>query len=129
VVAVDVDPGMLRYIHHRSLADGVKNVEVRLAPADDPSVPTEADIVFACDVLHHVKGLDAWLGALFAETRPGAKLVLVEFKEGELPEGPPASVKIPRAELLKKVTGAGFRLVAERADLLPYQTFLTFERP
>jgi hypothetical protein len=33
--------------------------------------------------------------------RPGAKLVLIEFKEGKLPEGPPEHGKIPRADLLK----------------------------
>jgi len=55
--------------------------------------------------------------------------VLVEFKEGDLPEGPPESVKIPRDKLVALVIKAGLVLAAEQADLLPYQTFLVFRKP
>ena len=61
--------------------------------------------------------------------RPGARLVLIEFKEGNLPEGPPESAKITRAQMLELVAKAGFTLASERADLLPYQTFLVFRKP
>jgi hypothetical protein len=58
----------------------------------------------------------------------GARLVLVEFKEGDLPEGPPESVKITRKQMLDLAAKAGFSLESERADLLPYQTFLVFRK-
>ena len=45
--------------------------------------------------------------ALLLEMKSGARLVLIEFKEGKLPEGPPEAVKVPRAELVKLVTTAG----------------------
>lgn len=54
---------------------------------------------------------------------------VVEVKEGKLPEGPPESVKLPRAELVKLVTGAGLTLESEQPELLPYQTFLVFRGP
>lgn len=53
----------------------------------------------------------------------------MEVKEGKLPEGPPESVKLPRAELVKLVTGAGLTLESEQPELLPYQTFLVFRGP
>jgi hypothetical protein len=31
--------------------------------------------------------------------------------------------------MIKLVTDAGLTLASERADLLPYQTFLVFQRP
>ena len=58
-----------------------------------------------------------------------ARLALIEFKEGDLPEGPPESMKIPRDELVKLVTDAGLVLASEHAKLLPYQTFLVFKKP
>jgi hypothetical protein len=70
-----------------------------------------------------------WLAKLVNEMKPGARLVLIEFKEGDLPEGPPESAKISRAQLLELVTRAGLTLASERTDLLPYQTFLIFQKP
>jgi SAM-dependent methyltransferase len=129
VVAADTEAEMIRHIHHRAMSEGVQNVEVKLIQPTDPAVPVEADLVFICDVLHHVADRPAWLGKLSAEMRSGAHLVVVEFKEGNLPEGPPEAAKIPRAQLLQLFAKAGFVLDSERKDLLPYQVFLVFRKP
>ena len=128
VVAMDVEPEMIRHIHHKAMTEGVKNIEVLLGKPDDPSLSAGADLVFMCDVLHHVAGRTAWLAKLTSEMKPGARLILIEFKEGKLPEGPPESVKIPHAELVRLVTEAGLVLDDEKPDLLPYQTFLVFRK-
>jgi 2-polyprenyl-3-methyl-5-hydroxy-6-metoxy-1,4-benzoquinol methylase len=128
VVATDIEPEMIRHIHHKAMTEGIRNVEPVLAAADDPKVPAEADIVFVCDVLHHVSDRPAWLLRLHDEMKPGARLTLVEFKDGDLPEGPPAALKIPRDEMLRLVRASGFVLIGEEKDLLPYQTFLVFRK-
>jgi ubiquinone/menaquinone biosynthesis C-methylase UbiE len=79
-------------------------------------------------VLHHVTNREAWLGALARELRPGARLAVIEFREGRLPQGPPEAVKIPKAELIRLVQEAGFTLETDDPALLPYQTFLLFRR-
>ena len=129
VIASDIEPEMIRHIHHQAMTQGLRNIEVTLGKPDDPGVPREADVVFICDVLHHVPDRAAWMGKLGAEMKPGARLFLIEFKEGALPEGPPESMKIPRAELIALATGAGLTLDGEKPELLPYQTFLVFRRP
>jgi ubiquinone/menaquinone biosynthesis C-methylase UbiE len=91
VRAIDIEPEMLRHIHHKVLSEGASNVEVVLATLDDPHVDSRTDVVFICDVLHHVEERRAWLERLHEETKPGARLVLIEFKEGDLPQGPPIS--------------------------------------
>jgi hypothetical protein len=60
--------------------------------------------------------------------KPGARLAIIEFKEGTLPEGPPASAKIPRAELLSLAARAGLGLDSEKLGVLPYQVFLVFKK-
>jgi SAM-dependent methyltransferase len=128
VVAADIEPEMIRHIHHKLTSEGITNVEAVLIKPDDPGIPGDADLVFVCDVLHHVPDRAAWLGKVAAEMGPGAKLVLVEFKEGNLPEGPPESVKITRSQMVELAAKAGLALDAERADLLPYQSFLVFRK-
>jgi SAM-dependent methyltransferase len=128
VLAIDVEPEMVRHVHHRVVTEGIPNVQAVLADPKDPSVPPEADVVFVCDVIHHVEGREAWLRKLAAETRPGARLVVIEFKEGNLPEGPPEAVKIPNARLVELLRDVGFVLKTDDPKLLPYQTFLVFER-
>jgi ubiquinone/menaquinone biosynthesis C-methylase UbiE len=128
VVALDVEPEMIRHVHHRTLQEGVPNVQAVLIKPDDPGVPAGVDLVFVCDVLHHVPDRARWLARLAAELRPGARLVVIEFNEGELPQGPPAAMKIPRAEVVKLVGAAGFALERERRELLPYQTLFVFRR-
>jgi ubiquinone/menaquinone biosynthesis C-methylase UbiE len=129
VIAADTEAEMVRHIHHKAMADGAANVEPVLIQPADPQIPGEADLVFACDVLHHVADRAAWLGKLVTEMKAGSQLVLIEFKEGQLPEGPPESAKITRAQVLELATRAGLRLDSERPDLLPYQTFLVFRKP
>ena len=128
VVAIDIEPEMIRHIHHKAMTEGIHNVEPVLTSAEDPKVPASADIVFLCDVLHHVSDRKAWLSRLHDEMKTGARLVLVEFKEGDLPEGPPAALKIPRDEMVSLVQGSGFVLAGEEKDLLPYQSLLVFRK-
>jgi ubiquinone/menaquinone biosynthesis C-methylase UbiE len=129
VVAADTEAEMIRHIHHRAMSEGVQNIEATVVQPGDPAVPADADVVFVCDVLHHVADRGAWLAKLSAEMKPGARLVLIEFKEGNLPEGPPEAAKITRSQMLELVTGAGLTLTSERDALLPYQTFLVFRKP
>jgi 2-polyprenyl-3-methyl-5-hydroxy-6-metoxy-1,4-benzoquinol methylase len=128
VIAVDIDPEMVRYIHHKVMSSNIKNIEVVLASADDPKIPGKADVVFICDVLHHLKDRTEWLAKLSAEIKKGTKLVLIEFKEGNLPEGPPEKMKISAKEMLTSVSGAGFAFIKKDTTLLPYQNYFVFEK-
>jgi len=128
VVAADLEPEMIRHIHHKAMSEGVTNLIPVIIKAEDPQVPGEADLVFVCDVLHHVQDRAGWLKKLTSEMKPGARLVLIEFKEGKLPEGPPETVKIPRKQLIELVGQAGLALEGEKADVLPYQLFLVFRK-
>jgi SAM-dependent methyltransferase len=128
VIAADTEAEMIRHIHHRVVGDGIKNIQVVLTKPNDPEISKDADWVFISDVLHHVPDRSAWLGRVAAEMKPGARLALIEFKEGKLPEGPPASAKIPRAQLLALATKAGLTFDSEKLKILPYQVFLVFQK-
>ncbi|MBI5532606.1 MAG: methyltransferase domain-containing protein [Deltaproteobacteria bacterium] len=128
VIATDVQPEMVRYLEQRAASEGARNVQAVLATPEDPTVSGEASTIFLCDVLHHVEHPAKWLARMHQEARVGARLVVVEFKEGDLPQGPPASMKLTRAETIRLVTTAGFKHTGELAVELPYQYVVTFER-
>jgi SAM-dependent methyltransferase len=129
VIAADTEAEMIRHIHHKVMSEGIQNIQAVLIKPDNPQVTKEADWVFICDVLHHVPERSKWLGLIATEMKSGAKLALIEFKEGKLPEGPPESAKIPRAQLVSLANKAGLALDAEKLNFLPYQVFLVFRKP
>jgi ubiquinone/menaquinone biosynthesis C-methylase UbiE len=128
VYAIDIEPEMLRHIHHKAIMERVNNIEVIKADFYDPKVPADTDLVFVCDVIHHVKSRDVWLKKLSIQMKKGALLVVIEFKEGDLPEGPPAAVKIPKKKLIDMILENNFSLDMDKLDFLPYQTFLIFSK-
>ena len=129
VIAEDPEPEMVRHVHHRVMTEGITNVQAVLSKPDAPEIDRAADWVFICDVLHHVPDRPAWLGRIAAAMKPGARLALIEFKEGKLPQGPPESAKIPRAQLVSLLQTAGLTFDGEVRELLAYQVFLTFHKP
>lgn len=128
VIAIDSQPEMIRHVHRKAKTEGVANVIAQVATSEDPQLPPGSDLVFICDVLMHVKDKAAWLGKIHDQMRPGSRLALIDFREGNLPEGPPESIKVPKAEILRICRQAGFELQADHDALLPYQQFLVFRR-
>jgi ubiquinone/menaquinone biosynthesis C-methylase UbiE len=128
VLAADLEPEMIRHIHHKATTEGYTNVLPVIIKGNDPQISPEADVVLVCDVLHHVADREKWLKRAVSEMKPTARFVLIEFKEGKLPEGPPEAAKIPRKQLIEMVTKSGLRFEAEEPELLPYQVFLVFRK-
>lgn len=129
VIATDIQPEMVRHMHHKVMSEGIQNLRAVLGDAADPGIPPEADLVFVCDVLHHVPNQPVWLGKLASQMKTGARLALVEFKQGKLPQGPPERLKLSRTKQLKLAKDAGLVLDEEKPKLLPYQTFMVFRKP
>lgn len=128
VFAADVEPEMIRHIHHNAMLKGIQNIEVKLIDAVKPEIPENIDLVFMCDVMHHIADPIEWLKGVVSQLPEGARLALIEFHEGEIPQGPPASVKMPKTKLMEITSAAGLALEREITGLLPYQTFFIFKK-
>jgi len=128
VIAIDTQPEMVRHVHRKVITGEWPNVRAQVGKADDPGLPSDADLVFVCDVLLHVPKKTEWLKKIYSEMQAGARLVLIDFREGNLPEGPPEAIKVPKSEVLRMCKEAGFKLKEDRSDMLPYQNFLVFEK-
>jgi SAM-dependent methyltransferase len=129
VIAIDNDPEMIRHIHRKARSEGFANVIAQLATSEDPQLPVGVNLVFLCDVLMHVRHRDPWLKKIHDQMPEGGRLVLIDFKAGHLPEGPPEAMKVPKTKILEICSQAGFQLETDHSLLLPYQEFLIFRRP
>jgi SAM-dependent methyltransferase len=122
VFAVDIDARLLEI----SLKSAPGNVTPVLASPDNPRLPEGAsDLIFFCDVLHHIENRGAYLEKVKLALKPGGRVVVIDFQKRKLEIGPPPEMKIDRADMVKEFEKAGFRLIEEQG-FLPYQYFVVF---
>lgn len=124
VYAVDIDKNLLA----KAGKEAPPNVEMVLAAPDDPRLPPQSvDMIFFCDVLHHIENRPAYYAKLAKALKPGGRIVVIDFHKKELPVGPPPSMKLSDEEVVAEFDKAGFAL-SKRLEFLPYQYFLFFEK-
>ncbi len=122
VYAVDIDEQLLAAVRK----DAPANVTAVLAAPDDPRLPdSSVDVIFFCDVLHHIGNRAAYYPRLAKALKPGGRVVVVDFYKKPLPVGPPLSMKLSDSEVIEEFQKAGF-VLARRLDILPYQYYLWF---
>lgn len=121
VIAVDIEASLVSWMADRAQKEGTTNVEARLGAADDPKLrPAEADLVLLVDTYHHIGERVAWFTRVRGAVKPGGRLVIVDFKPGDIPIGPPEEMRIPEAQVVAELTQAGWT-DGGGLDLLPYQ--------
>jgi SAM-dependent methyltransferase len=123
VYAVDVEPRQLDALRERLRAGGIDNVVPVLASYSDPHLPPAGiDWIFVVDTYHHLEQRVAYLRGLRGDLAEGGRLVILEYKPGELPVGPPAGHKLSHETRFAELREAGFELV-EGYDTRTYHDF------
>jgi len=127
VLAVDIDPEMIRYLNRRVRDAGVRNVQTILAEPADPLLPdASVDRFVVVDTWHHIEKPLDYLARMKRILKPGGQVVMIDYHKRELPVGPPVEIKIARDELVRQMEANGFQLAKEHT-FLPYQYFIVFE--
>lgn len=127
VLAVDINPGMLTYLEEKAKENDLKNIQTILAEPDDPKLPpSSADLIFLCNVAHHINNRPAYYQKLKNALKPNGRMAIVDFYKKELPVGPPIGMKLSRQQVLEEAKESGYKLLQE-FDFLPYQYFLVFQ--
>lgn len=128
VYAVEVEEEKVRGLERRVAAKGYSNVEVVLGELDDPLLPDGTlDLVFLCNVYHHIEDRQAYFARLAADLRPDGRVAVVELRElgGFIGWLEPPGHATPRGRLDEEMAAAGYRLVGS-FDFLPVQSFVIF---
>ena len=128
VIAVDVEPDMVRWLGERAAREGLANVEAVLGAADDPKLaPRVVDRVLVVDTWHHVEDRRAYAKKLAAALAPGGAVVIVDFTK-DSPHGPPPAARLSPEEVRADLAAAGLSPRTIDAGL-PYQYVIAGDRP
>lgn len=109
VYAMDINPVSKRLTEEKAKNSGAKNVVHILQDSCSGELPDKFNIVFFGSSFHDLPCRDGLLERIREKAGGNARIVLLEFKKEETP-GPPVEIRISEEELLKIMTGHGFRL-------------------
>ncbi|MAZ65434.1 MAG: SAM-dependent methyltransferase [Candidatus Marinimicrobia bacterium] len=126
VYGIDVEPTLVDYLNTRAKKENLPNMLSILGEPDDPKIPEKADLVFLCNTYHHIQGRDEYFENLKKYMQPGGRLVIVDFKKGDLPVGPPDKHKLAPDDVLLELKDVGYRRITHDLQL-PYQYVLIFD--
>jgi precorrin-6B methylase 2 len=129
IVAVDVQGMMVHRIERLAHKNGFDNIEAVRCVERDVQLPAAAvDMAVMLDVYHELSFPFEMLASIVRATKPGGRIVFVEFKE-EDPDIPIKPLhKMSEARVRREATV--HRLKWERTiDHLPWQHVVVFRRP
>lgn len=127
VLAVDVEERLLEHVRQRAQKAGLGNVRTVLARTDDATLPGGVNVVLLVNTYHHIGKRIAYFRAIGERLGQTGRVVIVDFKLGKFPVGPPDSHKLAPEKVEQELTAAGFGRCM-RDDTLPYQYALVFSR-
>jgi SAM-dependent methyltransferase len=114
IFAADVEPAQLDAVRVGLLAKSIDNVVPVLASYTTPHLPAAScDAIFIADTYHHFDDRIAYMELLRTRLSPGGYLVLLEYKDGDLPVGPPAKHKVLKIDRHAELRSAGYELERE----------------
>lgn len=129
VIAIDVEQKMLNYNKGELEKLGLANrVRFILAEKEGPTFSgNNADIVFLCDVYHHLEDQIDYLANTKPALKPNGRVVIIDYyadaRSGTL--GFSKRHLVPKEQVIKDMEQAGFTLANEHT-FLPRQYFLEF---
>jgi ubiquinone/menaquinone biosynthesis C-methylase UbiE len=117
VLALDIEPDMVRYMRERAAREGLANVEARVVATDDPALPAgKVDRVLVVDTWHHIDARKAYAAKLAAALAPGGAVYVVDFTM-EAKHGPPAHHRLARDNVERELASAGLAIGAANVAL------------
>jgi ubiquinone/menaquinone biosynthesis C-methylase UbiE len=128
VFAVDIDEGMLSYLHQRLDKEKIQNVQVMQVPPHDPLlIDGSLDVAFVCNTYHHLEDREVYVRKLRKALKADGRLVIVDFyKKDGIPVGPPMSMRLDEETVKKELQATGLK-ITEKLTFLPYQYILIAE--
>jgi len=116
VYAVDIIPAFVTHLRERAASGGLANVVVIEGSPTATNLPERSvDLLFTCDVYHHIEYPSVYLRSLHRTLRDDGRLVIVEFDKvpGKTSAAMMKHVRQDKATLLAEVLAEGFVLERE----------------
>ena len=107
VLALDIEPDMVRHLRERATREGLANVEAREVSATDTQIgAATVDRVLVVDTWHHIADRTTYVARLRSALRPGGEVIVVDFTP-EAHRGPPPAHRILPGEVVRELAAGG----------------------
>lgn len=129
VMAVDIQPEMLKILSDKMTAEGSRNVVPILGKIDDPNLPdASVDLVLMVDVYHEFSHPYEMMEGISRSLKPGGRVAFVEYRgeDKEVPIKP--HHKMTEAQLKKEMTAQPLNWSKTVSDKFPWQHLIIFEK-
>jgi ubiquinone/menaquinone biosynthesis C-methylase UbiE len=130
VIAIDVEKRFLDYIEDRkfelSNTTLANKIETRLIAPDNPSLSAEeVDKVLIVNSFTYIENRPEYLAKLRAGMKNGGQLLIVDYRQGDIPVGPANSQKVSASQVMQELRTASFKNVRVDSVSLQYQYMIT----
>jgi|JI8StandDraft_1071087.scaffolds.fasta_scaffold38024_3 2-polyprenyl-3-methyl-5-hydroxy-6-metoxy-1,4-benzoquinol methylase len=122
VIALDINEKFLEVIKKKSETHPQKkNLELRKTEPNTVNLKKkEVDVIITVNVYHHIENRIEYLKDLKNGLKDNGTFYLIDFKDGDLPVGPPQKIKLQTKTIEEELIKAGFKVQID-SQLLPYQ--------
>lgn len=127
VIAIDIDPAMIEIVEGFKLnlsQDMQSKIQSRLALPNDPKLKqNEADIILIINTVGFIESRDAYLKNLYDKLPEGGKIMIVDFKENDMPVSfaPSIEYRVSVEKMKGELEKAGFTIQEANKEILDYQ--------
>jgi len=124
VYACDISDEMLLWMHENLPSESKGRViPVKMAESSVPLPDAMADLVYMINLHHELEQPQRILEEARRLLTRGGKLLIIDWKKEETPEGPPLELRVAEETIESQMLSAGFRDIKKYA-FLPYHHFL-----
>jgi SAM-dependent methyltransferase len=128
VLAVDIEPEMLRLIEQRKSDEGIENIDTILASELSPNIPNASvDVVLLVDAYHEFSHPREVMAGVVKGLKPGGRVVLVEYRGDDNRVPIKRLHKMTQQQAKKEMSVVGLQWL-RTDDYLPQQHVMIFSK-
>lgn len=129
VLAVDIQPEMLRMIEARKTRDNLENIQTFLAAETGPKLQTAStDLVLMVDAYHEFSYPREVMSRIARGLKPGGRVVLVEYRGEDATVAIKRLHKMTQKQAKKEMLAVGLQW-QKTDNYLPQQHVMIFTKP
>ena len=130
--AVEIVPTFLEHLRGRIAMEGLRNVEVVGGTPTEINLPDASiDLMFMCDVYHHIEYPSVYARSLLRALRADGRLIVVEFERipGKTSAPMLKHIRQDKATLIAELSAEGFVLEREITDVPLRENYMLVFKP
>lgn len=128
-IALDIDPRFITFMDSakKEMNSELRSrFEARLVDVDDAKLKKgEVDAVIIVNTYMYISNRVAYMQRLRQGISKGGMVLIVDYKEKNIPVGPPTNTKVPLSVVEKELKQAGFKNIKSDDTSLDYQYIIT----